>query len=106
MSPEIVKLVDALAKISAPVWDAYIFQQRVFGFLIMLFGIILEVFFLICLSQHSKAPESERSDDLSAKDGWLIGCIISFVVGLLCLGNGFIHVINPVYYAAQTLLGR
>ena len=106
MSPEIIKLVDALAKISAPVWDAYIFQQRVFGFLIMLLGAVLVVFFLICLSQHSKAPESARSDDLSAKEAWLIGCIISFIVALLCLGNGFIHIINPVYYAAQTLLGR
>ena len=108
MSPEVTQIIEALAKISAPVWDAYVFQTRLIGGLKIIFGTVLLVIMVITAQKSVAMPREERNDDedLTAKDGWMICAILSLLIGIGLISSGFINLINPVYYAVQTLIGR
>jgi|WetSurMetagenome_2_1015567.scaffolds.fasta_scaffold00469_19 hypothetical protein len=108
MSPEVTEIVSALAKISTPVWDAFVFQTRLWGIMKLIFGIAFLIAGFIMLTKFNSMVEVERNQDgdLTSRDGLAIGVVIFWLVGILLLFTGLFNLVNPTYYAVQTLIGR
>jgi Mn2+/Fe2+ NRAMP family transporter len=108
MDPETSKIVDALTKISIPVWDAYIFQMKVRGFLMIFFGLASMFIGVVCGDQFVKLPAKDPrdSEEFTSKDGYAISTIVFLLFGLILFFFGIFYLVNPTYYAVQTLIGR
>jgi hypothetical protein len=108
MSPEVTEIVSALAKISTPVWDAFVFQTRLWGIMKLFLGIVLFVAGFKMLTKFNSMPvvEKDQDDDLTPRDGFAIGTIICLLMGVILFFIGIFNLINPTYYAVQTLIGR
>jgi hypothetical protein len=108
MSPEVTEIVSALAKISTPVWDAFVFQTRLWGIMKLIFGIAFLITGFMMLTKFNSMAEVKRNQDgdLTSRDGLAIGVVIFLLVGVLLLFTGLFNLVNPTYYAVQTLIGR
>ena len=110
MSPEVTEIVSALAKISTPVWDAFVFQTRIWGIAKLIFSIAFLIIGFAMLKKFNSLPETEKDKDpdgnLTKRDGLSIGVVIFLLLGVILLFSGIFNLVNPTYYTVQTLIGR
>jgi len=107
MSPEATEVIAALAKISTPAWEAFVWQTRMYGILAIVFSGLLFIISASCFRHASTLPVKDSHDDeFSEREGFTIAAVVCFFLMVILFFSGIFRLINPVYYAVQSLVGR
>ena len=89
MSPETTEVIAALAKISIPVWEAFVWQTRIYGILAIVFSTILFIISASCFRYASSLPANDKHDaEFSEKEGFTIAAVVCFFLMVILFFSG------------------
>ena len=107
MSSETIEIITALTKISTPAWEALVWQTRMYGILAIVFSGLLFIISASCFRYASSLPANDKHDaEFSEKEGFTIAAVVCFFLMVILFFSGIFRLINPAYYAVQSLIGK
>jgi ABC-type multidrug transport system permease subunit len=96
MEEQLRELIDVLKELAPEVWGIYMKQQVITGYEMLGFSLLLLLVSIFC------GIKAHNEDETIF---WVISILVLAMSVLIGMG-GAEHLINPEYFAIQSLLGR